>query len=192
MGSGISNCSQSGFVCPEGYDSTKFQKILTLYDKLDENGNMIIEEEELYILANHHIKNKRKMIEREQIKEESNNKGNILILNLRYEKEKKRLESEHKSDIKSCEENGIKQKDEYKKKLANIDLLTKEQKYEIFKDKFTRDDKINFNTFFEYMKTRTEDIENINWKSTIKVDYLNPPKRLSLNIESPNARPRHL
>ena len=191
MGSGISNCSQSGLVCPEGYDQTKFEKILTLYDKLDENGNMIIEQAELYILANHHNKNKREMIVREKVKAESDNQGNILMLKLQYEKDKKKLESTLKSDLKSCEENGVKQEEEYKNQLANIDLLTKEQKFEIFKDKFTTgDNKINFNKFFEYMKTRTDDIENINWKSSGKLNHLNPAKRLSLNIESPNARPR--
>ena len=43
-----------------------------------------------------------------------------------------------------------------------LNLLTKEQKYEIFKDKFTTSEKkIDFNKFFEYMKTRTDDIDNI-------------------------------
>ena len=191
MGGGISSCSQSELVCPEGYDQTKFQKILTLYDKLDENGNMIIEQAELYVLANHHIKNKRELIEREQVKAASEIQSNILMLKLQYENDKKKLEVSLKNNIKSCEEKGIKQEEEYKKQLANIDLLTKEQKFEIFKDKFTRDDnKINFNKFFEYMKTRTDDIENINWKMAGKLNHLNPAKRLSVNIESPNARPR--
>ena len=80
---------------------------------------------------------------------------------------------------------------DYKKRLANIDLLTKEQKYEIFKQRFTdRENKINFTMFFEYMKTRTDDIQNINWVTSGKLNHLNPPKSLSVTINSPNARPR--
>ena len=191
MGSGISSCSQNGLTCPEGYDQTKFQKILTLYDKLDKNGNMVIEQEELYVLANHHIKNKRELIVREQTRAISDNEGRILMLKLKYENDKKKLETLLSDNIKMCKENYIKQEEDYKNQLANIDLLTKEQKYVIFKDKFTTDDnKINFNKFFDYMKTRTDDIENINWKTAGKLNHLNPAKRLSVNIESPNARPR--
>tara|TARA_B100001996_G_scaffold360884_1_gene327209 strand:- start:112 stop:699 length:588 start_codon:yes stop_codon:yes gene_type:complete len=191
MGSGISSCSHNGLVCPEGYDQEKFQKILTLYDKLDENGNMVIEQAELYVLANHHIKNKRELIEREQVKAEAENQKHILTLKLQYENDKKKLELSFKNNIKSNEEKGVKQQEDYRKQLANIDLLTKEQKFEIFKDKFTtNDNKINFDKFFEYMKTRTDDIENINWKMAGKLNHLTPDKRLSVNIESPNARPR--
>ena len=44
---------------------------------------------------------------------------------------------------------------EYAKRLANIDLLTKEQKYEIFKSRFTdKKNNINFNMFFEYIKNK--------------------------------------
>ena len=75
--------------------------------------------------------------------------------------------------------------------MANIDLLTKEQKYEIFKQRFTdKENKINFKMFFEYMKTRTSDIENINWITAGKLNHLQTPKSLSVTINSPNARPR--
>ena len=191
MGSGISSCSHNGLVCPEGYDREKFNKILALYDKLDTNGNMVIEEEEFYILANHHIKNRRELIVREQAKAEADNQKDILTLKLQHESDKKKLEIQLNTNIKNCEEKYKTQQEDYKKQLANIDLLTKEQKFEIFKDKFTtNDNKINFDKFFEYMKTRTDDIENINWKMAGKLNHLNPAKRLSVNIESPNARPR--
>ena len=104
---------------------------------------------------------------------------------------KKKLEEDHKKEIQRLE---IKEKDddaEYNKRLANIDLLTKEQKYEIFKQRFTdKENNINFKMFFEYMKTRTDDIQNINWVTSGKLNHLNPPKSLSVTINSPNARPR--
>lgn len=191
MGSGVSSCSQSELMCPEGYDREKFGKILALYDKLDTNGNMVIEEEEFYILANHHIKNRRELIVREQSKAEANNQKDILTLKLQHENDKRKLETQLNTNIKNCEEKYKTQQEDYKKQLANIDLLTKEQKYEIFKDKFTTNEKkIDFKKFFEYMKTRTDDIKNISWKSSGKLNHLNPAKSLSVNIESPNARPR--
>ena len=79
MGSGISSCqSNAGEIkCPKNYDKTKFQKILTLYDKLDQNGNMVIEQEEFYILANHHIKNQKELIVKEQMKKNTDKKRKI-------------------------------------------------------------------------------------------------------------------
>jgi len=193
MGSGISVCKPSGgqLTCPKNYDKTKFQKILTLYDKLDTNGNMVIEQEEFYILANHHIKNQRELVVNEQAKNDTDIKSRVLMLNLKHETDKKKLEDDHKKEIERLKKKEKDDDAEYKKRLANIDLLTKEQKYEIFKQRFTdKENKINFKMFFEYMKTRTDDIQNINWVTSGKLNYLNAPKSLSVTINSPNARPR--
>ena len=193
MGGAVSICKPTGgeLKCPKNYDKTKFQKILTLYDKLDTNGNMVIEQEEFYILANHHIKNQREMVVKEQVKNDTDIKSKMLMLNLKLENDKKALEDSHKKEIERLKKKEKDDDDEYKKRLANIDLLTKEQKYEIFKQRFTdKENKINFKMFFEYMKTRTDDIQNINWVSSGKLNHLNPPKSLSVTINSPNARPR--
>ena len=193
MGSGVSRCQvKSGEIkCPKNYDKTKFQKILALYDRLDQNGNMAIEQEEFYVLANHHIKNQRELIVKEQMKNNTDIKSKILMLNLKYENDKKELEKSHNEEVKKLKEKEKTDDIEYTKRLTNIDLLTKEQKYEIFKERFTdKESKINFHMFFEYMKTRTDDIQNINWVTAGKLNHLNPPKSLSVTINSPNARPR--
>ena len=193
MGGGVSICNPAvgELRCPKNYDKTKFQKILTLYDKLDTNGNMVIEQEEFYILANHHIKNQREMVVKEQAKNDTDIKSRMLMLNLKLENDKKTLEDNHKKEIERLKQKEKDDDADYKKRLANIDLLTKEQKYEIFKQRFTdKENKINFKMFFEYMKTRTDDIQNINWVTSGKLNHLNPPKSLSVTINSPNARPR--
>ena len=193
MGSGVSSCQVKGgeIKCPKNYDKTKFQKILALYDRLDQNGNMAIEQEEFYVLANHHIKNQRELIVKEQMKNNTDIKSKILMLNLKYENDKKELEKSHNEEVKKLKEKEKTDDIEYTKRLTNIDLLTKEQKYEIFKERFTdKESKINFHMFFEYMKTRTDDIQNINWVTAGKLNHLNPPKSLSVTINSPNARPR--
>ena len=101
MGGAVSICKPTGgeLKCPKNYDKTKFQKILTLYDKLDTNGNMVIEQEEFYILANHHIKNQREMVVKEQAKNDTDIKSKMLMLNLKLENDKKALEDDHKKEI---------------------------------------------------------------------------------------------
>tara|TARA_B000000477_G_scaffold121279_1_gene123732 strand:+ start:400 stop:993 length:594 start_codon:yes stop_codon:yes gene_type:complete len=193
MGGGISICNPNNgeIKCPKNYDKKKFQKILMLYDKLDTNGNMVMEQEEFYVLANHHIKNQKELILREKTKNKNDIQRNILMLNLKYEEEKKEMEKSHNSTIDNLENKEKTDDIDYNKRLTNIDLLTKEEKYEIFKERFTdNDNKINFTKFFEYMKTRSDDIENINWITSGKLDHLKSPNRLSVTINSPNARPR--
>jgi hypothetical protein len=190
MGGGISSCSTGEIKCPKNYDKEKFQKILMLYDKLDTNGNMVMEQEEFYVLANHHIKNKKELILREKAKNTNDIQRNILMLNLKHEEEKKQMIKLYNSTIETLKQKVKTDDMDYNKRLTNIDLLTKEEKYEIFKERFTdNEDKINFTKFFEYMRTRSDDIQNINWVTAGKLDHLKSPKRLSVTINSPNARP---
>lgn len=191
MGGGISSCSTGEIKCPKNYDKEKFQKILMLYDKLDTNGNMVMEQEEFYVLANHHIKNKKELILREKAKNTNDIQRNILMLNLKHEEDKKQMIKLYNSSIETLKEKVKTDDKDYNKRLTNIDLLTKEEKYEIFKERFTdNEDKINFTKFFDYMRTRSDDIQNINWVTAGKLDHLKSLKRLSVTINSPNARPR--
>jgi len=191
MGSGFSSTKE--LKCPEGYDKSKFEKILKLYDKIDNNGNMVIEEDEIGILSLHHVKNRIMLLENDKLENKNNMENNILSLKLEYEKNKKKLVLDYSRNVKEyCQEK--ENKDLFiDKQLENLKKLTKEQRYALFKKRFTNgDDKINFPLFFEYMKDKTSDIENINWKSTGKLDYLDTNKRVSISINSPNGRPRKL
>ena len=191
MGGGISRCSTGEIKCPKNYDKEKFQKILMLYDKLDTNGNMVMEQEEFYVLANHHIKNKKELILQEKSKNTNDIQRNILMLNLKHEEDKKQMIKLYNSSIETLKQKVKTDDKDYNKRLTNIDLLTKEEKYEIFKERFTdNEDKINFTKFFDYMRTRSDDIQNINWVTGGKLDHLKSLKRLSVTINSPNARPR--
>ena len=44
--------------------------------------------------------------------------------------------------------------------------------------------------FFNYMKNKTDDIDNINWKISGKSNDLRLQKEISVQINSPNTRPR--
>lgn len=191
MGGGVSCSSESELKCPKGYDRAKFQKILRLYDKLDGDGNMVIGQDELYILAFHHIKNQKELILREKERSCVDLEANILMYKLKHENDKKLLEKNYIKDMKDFKKKANDEVIEYENRMIKIDLLTKEQKYAIFKSKFVGGTQnINFSAFFEYMRDKTEDIENINWNA--KGVHLNPPKEVSITINSPNSRPRIL
>ncbi len=191
MGSGISRCNHGEIICPEGYDTHKFNKILNLYDKIDTNGNMTIEKEELSILATHHIKNQKKLLLKEQAAYSILNQKKLLLLLLEFEKNKKNIEEEYKKKVEEETQKSEKIDKDLQSKILSIGHLTKEEKYIIFKQKFTdSDNKLNFNIFFNYMKNKTDDIGNINWKTSGKSNDLRPQKEISIQIKSPNTRPR--
>ena len=173
MGSGISRTSY--LKCPKDYDAEDFSKILKLYDKLDDDGNMVIEENELTHIAIHHNNNKKKNIEQELIDNETNREKIQLELKLKLEQQKKLLENKYKSDLNLenllCNNNNIR----LNKELEVLNNLTIEEQRKKFKEKITDDkDHIKFWKFFEYMKNKVNDIDNINW-DTPKKDF-NAPK----------------
>jgi len=195
MGSGISKSNKNTvqLVCPEGYDKEKFKQILYLYDKLDTNGDMVIEKEELFILTEHHIKNKQKILEKDKIIVENTKNQKLLAISLEYESLKKNLEKEYLNKKEKYENTEKEKKKEIDNTILSLNHLTKSQKYEIFKQKFCdNDNKLEFKLFFEYMKDKTEDIENINWQTTGKLEHLFLPKNPTIEISSPNNKPRLL
>ena len=195
MGSGISksNKNTGQLICPEGYDKEKFKQILYLYDKLDTNGDMVIEKEELFILTEHHIKNKQKILEKEKLVVENTKNQKLLAISLEYESLKKNLEKEYIKKKEKYENTEKEKQKEIDNTILSLKHLTKNQKYEIFKNKFfDNENKIKFNLFFEYMKDKTEDIENINWKTSGKLDHLFVDHKPNIRIGSPNNRPRLL
>jgi len=57
MGSGLTK-QKKQLVCPVDYDKDKFSQILMLYDKLDANGDHVVETKELEKIAELHVINK--------------------------------------------------------------------------------------------------------------------------------------
>lgn len=197
MGSGISLSKESinkgELICPKDYDNDKFNKILQLYDKLDKNGDMIIEEDELYILTIHHIKNKKKILEKEKLVTENTKNQKLLAIRIEYESLKKNLEIEFEKKKEKYHKNSEEKIKEIDNEILKLNHLSKKEKYEIFKNKFCdKDNKLEFKLFFEYMKDKTNDIKNIDWKSTGKLNYILSPKNPTVKISSPNNRPRLL
>tara|TARA_B110000879_G_C11176853_1_gene516413 strand:+ start:1092 stop:1571 length:480 start_codon:yes stop_codon:yes gene_type:complete len=159
MGSGSSQLK-----CPKDYDYEKFNKILKLYDRIDSNGDHSVDMEELVTIANLHVKNQLNRLEnmRQPISDNIDQNLNILEqqknldiekLNNQFENKKKSLLQEKASKIENLE-NDIKQ-------LGDI---SDEKKAVKFKKAITdKNGNISFWPFFNYMKTKTEDIPNIEW-----------------------------
>ena len=75
-------------VCPSDCDQQTWQQILTLYDRLDANGDHAIENKELQAIAKLHIDNEIRRIERKVEEAEAQHKSRRNI------REQRNVESE--------------------------------------------------------------------------------------------------
>ena len=161
MGSGASKESIQ-LVCPESYQEDKFNKILKLFDRLDEDGDQVVENDELKCIAQLHIKNKINLLnlnlQSNRVTFDSQNKLYLEKKRLAIEKVEKEWDNRICS-YKTSYENEVKL---LQSKLTNYHNMKDEDKQEMFMNVITDDDnKIEFWKFFEYIKDKTDDIDNI-------------------------------
>ena len=159
MGSGSSQLK-----CPKDFSIVKFEKIVKLFDRLDSDGDHVVESDEVAKIANLHIRNQIGKLktsidkissENDTLKQELDKQLNFDIarLNAKYLFEINALENEKSSNIKDCE-NEI-------DRLQNMSNSDKAKKF--MKAVSNSKGKIEFWHFYDYMKTRTDDIDNIMW-----------------------------
>lgn len=162
MGSGASK-KNSILECPKNYDSKKFKKICVLFDKLDTDANFGVSSDELTDIAQLHVENCQRKLEKRLSTNESQHQRHLQeidedgiqkIAGIRFATET------HKQS--ATQQHGMKQQsiqskiDWYK----SLDEDGKENTFmEVLKPKDSKH--IDFWTFFEYMKSRTDDITNI-------------------------------
>jgi hypothetical protein len=158
----MGTAASTQLVCPKDYDEDKFKLILKLFDKLDDNGDRVVETSELKEISELHVKNKIRILKQSLITNESNlkiklseldNKKTHLISELEssIEKEKRDLNSKYTMDIANIQS-----------KITLYNDMTDKDKADKFLDAVSDDDnKIEFDKFFEYMKEKTQDIQNI-------------------------------
>ena len=160
MGSGAS----TQLKCPSDYDNEKFKKILILYDRLDSNGDQVVEADELHQIADLHVRNKigrlKEFIDKvefeakqkyEELEKEASFKiaaiNSKLILDIQKHKNRK------VADVKDAQN-----------MIDSMQNMSKEKKAKKFKEAISnKEGHIKFWTFFDYMKDRTDDIQNIVW-----------------------------
>ena len=139
MGSSVS----TKLTCPKDYDNNKFNMILKLYDRLDSNGDQVIETLELKDIAKLHINNRKTEINKLKEKEVKDYEYNL--------NQEKNIEKINNSHI--CRDVSLINQFN---KLENMDEATQCQ---TFLNVVSNDGKhIEFWKFFDYMKTRTNDI----------------------------------
>ncbi len=158
MGSG-----SSVLKCPKGYDANEFKKICVLFDKLDKDSNMGVSTDELTSIAELHVKNCKFQLEKRLRAEKADLERRV------YEIKEKCLQDIEKVKYETqVAEQSTKQQSTYiqtaiQQKISMYDGLDEDARENVFMKVLMPKDSehIDFWTFFEYMKTRTDDIKNI-------------------------------
>ena len=151
-------------VCPSDCDQQTWQQILTLYDRLDANGDHAIENKELQTIAKLHIDNEIRRISRKVEEAEAQHKRNLTFIRASNAQEMARLRVQLTTKINRATEdfNARKSKlEEHTDFLKNMEEVNKAKK---FKEAVSGHKKvIEFWDFYNYMKCRVDDIPNIVW-----------------------------
>ena len=148
--------------CPDGYNKQKFKEICVLFDKLDKDSNLGVSSDEIENSAAHHVDNciirmenqivakgKSLAVAKTQITLDERN----AIAKVKHDFEMRRQQEilVHNAAIQSLEN-----------RKAVYEGFDKDGKANAFiKAVSGPSDMITFWSFFEYMKTRTDDINNI-------------------------------
>jgi hypothetical protein len=149
--------------CPPGFDAQKFKKITQLFDKLDKDSNFGVSSDEIEDIANLHVKNAiKRMTNTFESKALSLKVANNAILidetsaiaKIKQESDARRQNEQriHDADVRRIEN-----------KIAWYESLDESGKADAFMKAVSPGggEHLDFWTFFEYMKTKTDDIKNI-------------------------------
>ena len=151
-------------VCPSDCDQQTWQQILTLYDRLDANGDHAIENKELQTIAKLHIDNEILRISRKVEEAEAQHKRNLTFIRASNAQEMARLRVQLTTKInRATEDFNIRKSklEEHTDFLKNMEEVNKAKK---FKEAVSGHKKvIEFWDFYNYMKCRVDDIPNIVW-----------------------------
>ena len=149
--------------CPKGFDPEKFKKITRLFDKLDKDSNLGVSSDEIEDIARLHVKNsiarlKGMVTAKGRCLTVNNNAIQIdemsAIAKIRQESEAKRQNEQriHDAAVKRLQN-----------KISWYESLDESGKADAFMKAVSPEggEHMDFWSFFEYMKTRTDDIQNI-------------------------------
>lgn len=164
MGTGASS-QKHRRVCPKDYDPKKFKMILSLYDKLDSDGDNVIDIAELKNIAELHIKNNITQNKKELQQNENYKNKNIELLEEECKKKKARVLAEIEAELEKKRREINNHFEDKKKKLEETirvyETMDSGAKSDTFMSVVSDDKHIDFWEFYEYMKQRTGDIKNI-------------------------------
>jgi hypothetical protein len=162
MGSGQSVVQK--LECPKDYDEEKFSQILRLYDRLDKNGDHVVEQDELKEIAELHISNRIILLNKEKKGEEEQKEITITAAKFKQDQKIKEIKSKTKNKIEEAKQLLETRKQKIDKTIEKIQQLSDDEKNKAFLRVVSYDNKhIDFWKFFTYMKDKTNDIPNINF-----------------------------
>ena len=156
MGSGASK-----LICPKDYDAKKFNMILKLYDRLDSNGDQIIENSELKDIANLHIENIKKFIINDSLQKKLDYEQKIIDANKMYNYQMNEMEINFKRKLGIIQNQKCSSIYNSNQKLKTLDGMNADDKCNTFLKVVSNKKHIDFWKFFEYMQDKTGDIKNI-------------------------------
>ena len=149
--------------CPKKFDKKKFKKICTLFDKLDKDSNFGVSTNEIEDIAKLHVENSiqrmAKMIDSKALSLKVANNAIMIdeksaIAKIKQESEARRQNEQRIHDA-AIQRLG--------NKITWYESLDESGKADAFMKAVSPGggEHLDFWTFFEYMKTRTDDIKNI-------------------------------
>ena len=166
MGSGYSRQEEKRRVCPGDYDEDKFTMILELYDKLDGNGDNVVDALELQDIAELHVKNRIINLRELKVTENAEFEKELLLINIEYDKKRSILEKDFMDLKKEKLKKTLNNKKVFDEKINMLNTMNCSTRNDLFLQKVTGDNNhIQFWNFFEYMKQRTNDIKNIDFSA---------------------------
>lgn len=158
MGSG-----SSVLKCPKGYDPEKFKKICRLFDKLDADSNMGVSSDELTSIAALHVMNCIMLLNRRLEAEDQSIQRALTEIDAKCQEDISRINYEAEVAKQGALRQSKSIKAAIEQKVDMYEGLDEDAQENVFMKVLMPKDSehIDFWTFFEYMKTRTEDIDNI-------------------------------
>ena len=148
--------------CPDGYDKKKFKKICVIFDKLDKDSNLGVSSDEIEDIAAHHVANCIVRMENQIVAK----KKSLAVAKTQITLDERNAIAKVKHDLEMRRQQEILVHNAAIQSLENrktaYEGFDKDGKANAFiKAVSGPSDMITFWSFFEYMKTRTDDIKNI-------------------------------
>ena len=124
----------------------------------------MVETDELKKIADLHVRNKIRVLKEENDKITVNTENEINYLNENAKLKIKEIQETLKLNIENVKQRNNDKKDSNNREIDSLQNMSEEKKSKKFMNAVT-DNKghINFWSFFEYMKNKTQDIKNIVW-----------------------------
>jgi len=147
MGSGQSVVQK--LECPKDYDEEKFSQILRLYDRLDKNGDHVVEQDELKEIAELHISNRIMLLNKEKKEEEEQKEITITAAKFKQDQKIKEIKSKTKNKIEEANQLLETRKQKIDKTIEKFQQLSDDEKNKAFLRVVSYDNKhIDFWKFF--------------------------------------------